>query len=552
MANKVTLTFAGDSKSLEGTFRNVGSQADQTRSRFDKLKTGAKVLSAAVLGGLAVAFKVGFGEMLDSQKVAAQTDAALKSTGNAAKVTAGHVADLAGELMKKSGVDDEVIQSGSNVLLTFTKIRNEVGAGNAIFDRATQSALDMSVALGTDMKGASILVGKALNDPVKGLTALGKSGIQFTAAQKESIKAMVDSGNTMGAQKAILKELEVQFGGSADAAGKTLSGQLNVAKQTFNNLAGSIVGAVIPAVLGITGVLIPLLGWFQQHETITTALVGVLAGLAATVWVVNAAVKAYTAVQLVLNAVLSANPIGLVIIAIAALAAGLIVAYQNSSTFRSIVKAAFDAVKVAADAVATAIGFIVTAIKAAWDSPVVGAIRLYYVTQFNLVKGAIQAVVDVIEMIVGAVKAANDSKALGAIKQAFGDTFSPIKDVINTVVDALKNVVSWFGTAISKVSSFIGKIKDIPGGGILDRFMADGGIVTTPTTAMIGEAGPEVVIPLTRPRRAQELLEASGLAGSGGGGGGPLVNVQHMTVRNSTDVYQVASQLGRQLAMAGA
>jgi len=550
MANKVTLTFAGDAKSLEGTFRGVGQEAEKTRGRFDKLKTGAKVLSAAVIGGLALAFKAGWDEMLDGQKVAAQTEAVLKSTGGVAKVTASDVDRLSGSLMKKSGVDDEVIASGANVLLTFTKIHNEVGAGNAIFDRATKSALDMSVALGTDMKGASILVGKALNDPIKGLTALGKSGIQFTQAQRDSIKAMVDSGNTMGAQKVILKELETQFGGSADAAGKTLSGQLNVAKQTFLNLAGSIVGAVIPAVLGITGVLIPLLGWFQKHQTVTTVLIGVLAGLAATVWVVNAAVKAYTAVQLVLNAVLSANPIGLVIIAIAALAAGLIIAYQKSDTFRAIVNAAFAAVKVAADAVKTAVMGIVTAVVAAWNSPAVGALKAFYVGQFNLIKGAVQAVIDVVELIIGAVKAANNSKVLDAIRQAFGNTFSPIKDVIVTVVDALKSVVSWVDTAIKKIGSFLSKAKSVAGKSGKDILgLAHGGIVTSPTVAMVGESGPEVVIPLTRPKRAQELMEATGL--SGGGGGMTVTFTGDMHVRESTDVDLVVSRLGRRMMMAG-
>lgn len=87
--------------------------------------------------------------------------------------------------MRQSGTDDELIQSGANLLLTFTNIRNEVGKSNKIFDQATQAALDVSVAFGKDMTSSSILVGKALNDPTKGVSSLTRVGVSFTAAQKD-------------------------------------------------------------------------------------------------------------------------------------------------------------------------------------------------------------------------------------------------------------------------------------------------------------------------------------------------------------------------------
>jgi hypothetical protein len=72
----------------------------------------------------------------------------LKSTGDAANVTAGHIGDLATAISNKVGIDDEEIQSNENMLLTFTNVRNEVGKGNDIFDQATKTVTDMSVALG--------------------------------------------------------------------------------------------------------------------------------------------------------------------------------------------------------------------------------------------------------------------------------------------------------------------------------------------------------------------------------------------------------------------
>src|SRR5436190_1026858 len=109
-------------------------------------------LSAVFAAGAVINFfKGAFNEAQEAAKVGKATEAVLKSTGNAAKVTAQQVSDLAGRLSELSGVDDEVIQSGENVLATFTSIRNEVGKGNDIFDQATASALDMSAALGQDL-----------------------------------------------------------------------------------------------------------------------------------------------------------------------------------------------------------------------------------------------------------------------------------------------------------------------------------------------------------------------------------------------------------------
>src|SRR6188768_2803829 len=104
----------------------------------------------------------------------------------------------------------------------------------------------MSVALGTDMKTSAMQVGKALNDPIKGLSRLTKVGVTFTDAQRAQVKAMQESGDMAGAQKVILAELTKEFGGSAEAAGKTLPGQLKILQQEFSNVAGALIGELIP------------------------------------------------------------------------------------------------------------------------------------------------------------------------------------------------------------------------------------------------------------------------------------------------------------------
>jgi hypothetical protein len=231
-------------------------------------KIAALAAGAAGIGAMVKTLQVGTAEFMEQQKVAAQTGAVLKSTGGIANVTAKQIGSLSTALMKKSGVDDEAIASGQNLLLTFTKIRNETGKGNDIFDQATVAMLDLSVAMGKDLNSSAILVGKALNDPVKGATALSRAGVQLTKGQKDQIEAFVESGRVLEAQKIILAELTTQFGGSAEAAGKTLPGQLNILKQTFNNLAGEIAAKFLPGLATAATKLVGFLNQFGKQPTL--------------------------------------------------------------------------------------------------------------------------------------------------------------------------------------------------------------------------------------------------------------------------------------------
>jgi hypothetical protein len=222
------------------------------RSESKMSKFGAVAKGAALGAGVAVAYglgkvaKIGWDEFNQGQKVAAQTNAVLKSTGGVANVTAKQVEELGDQIMRKTGIDDEQIKAGQNMLLTFKNVRNEMGKGNDIFTQATKLTTDFAVATGTDMVQANVMVGKALNDPIRGLTALTKKGVTFTEQQREQVKRLVESGQTMKAQKIILRELATEYEGSAEAVGKTLGGQINILRERFNNWAGDMVAKAIP------------------------------------------------------------------------------------------------------------------------------------------------------------------------------------------------------------------------------------------------------------------------------------------------------------------
>lgn len=249
-SRRLEVEIVGDASS----FKRALGQSEKQTSRFGgALKSMAKVGllagGAAGVGGLFAVVKTGIGEFKESQKVTAQTRATIKSMGAQSWTSAKQIEQLGSRIQGYSGVSDEAVRSGANLLLTFKNVRNEAGKGNDVFDKATALMTDMSVALGQDMKSSSIQLGKALNDPIKGVTALQRVGVSFTAAQKEQIAAMVESGNTMGAQKLILGELESQFGGSAKAAGETFGGQINLLKENFADFSGELVGKAMPTLI---------------------------------------------------------------------------------------------------------------------------------------------------------------------------------------------------------------------------------------------------------------------------------------------------------------
>jgi hypothetical protein len=241
--------------SLDDTTARVStttSGADKTTSRFRSTLSGigrtVAYSSIPVFGLLAYEVTKSVNAYREAAKVGDQTNAVIKSTGGAAKVSAKEVARLSETLSLKTGVDDEEIQSGANMLLTFKNIRNEVGLGNNVFDQSVEVLNDMSSAMGKDMKSSAIQLGKALNDPVAGMSALSRVGVQFDEATQKRIGRLVKQGKTLEAQKVILRELTSEFGGSAKAQHDAVD-KLGVA---WENLEEKLGEAVYPILKDVT------------------------------------------------------------------------------------------------------------------------------------------------------------------------------------------------------------------------------------------------------------------------------------------------------------
>ena len=226
----------------------------QAKKAFKEVDKSTQTLKKAALGlGAAIGIRQLGRQMFSAVDRAEEmssayaiTEQIVKQTGGTANLTAKEIKNLSREQSLLTGVDKALVTEGNNVLLTFKNLRDEVGAGNDVFTRTSASMLDMAAVMGTDAKSAAVQLGKALNDPIANLGALGRAGVQFTDQQKEQIKTMVASGDLLGAQRIILDELESQFGGtaaaSADATDKIANG--------FKEVQEAIGSALLPLVEG--------------------------------------------------------------------------------------------------------------------------------------------------------------------------------------------------------------------------------------------------------------------------------------------------------------
>lgn len=256
MAEKVEVLITGKDE-LSGVLGGLTSGL----MKFGNIGLGLAAGGLAVLGaGLVGVGKIlgdSVQEAMEAQNVLSQLNQVIESTGGIAGVTAEQATNLASELQKVTRFSDETIIGGENLLLTFTNI------GKDVFPLATETMLDMSQALGQDLKGSAIQLGKALQDPIMGVTALRRVGVNFTEEQKELIKTLVETGRLEEAQAIILKELQVEFGGSARAAGETFAGQLDILKNRFSEIKETIGMKLMPVLTNLFG---KLSDWLSSPE----------------------------------------------------------------------------------------------------------------------------------------------------------------------------------------------------------------------------------------------------------------------------------------------
>jgi hypothetical protein len=211
------------------------------------LKASVALGSAAAVAGVAAFGKASIDAAQESVVAQSRLRNVFSSMGDKTGQATDAAIKYASALQSQTAIEDETIMAAQAKLATFGKVSDVTARQAGIFDRATKAAADLAATGFGSMESNSIQLGKALQDPVKGIAALGRAGVTFTAQEKARIKTLVESGKQTEAQKLVLGAIEKQVGGTA-AATATASDKMKVA---FGEVQESIGGALLPVVSAV-------------------------------------------------------------------------------------------------------------------------------------------------------------------------------------------------------------------------------------------------------------------------------------------------------------
>jgi len=616
----VTVSVLADTKRFSSGMKKVANDTG-----LSKLASAGKKAAKAVMIGVGAALAgatVITKKLIEAGERAGTANARIANItksmglfGDQADKVSGRVTKLADAIARQTGVDQNSIKVTAAKLMTFKHVAATADQVGGHFDRATKAAVDLAAAgFGTAETNAAQL-GKALNDPIKGINALARSGVSFTEAEKAKIRALVESGELHKAQAIILDALETQVGGTAEATANATD-RMKVAwsqAQEFlgqkllpilDKVAAWFVDIVVPAIEDfgqrlatyLKPKLDALAEWFRNEglprlrefvEWVKREIVPRLREFGATVarvllprvralvewvtkklipglrdaiaWVVRnkdwlgalavavvtvvAAMKAWqialaawraavliaTAVQGAWNAVMAANPIGLIVLALAGLVAGLTYFFTKTETGKKVWQALTKALKTGWDAIKgyfeagwavikTALGKAWAFIKKVWGYSPLGLI----VSNWDKIKRAFSAGVDKVREWLATAQAIirkvwsysplslitkNWDKITGffrglptKLKSGLATVkdkiTAPFKEAFNAVARLWNNTL---GKVEFQVPSWVPKMGGKGWGFPKIPMLASGGILTRPTLFLGGEGGePEAVLPLSK------------------------------------------------------
>lgn len=486
---------------------------DETKAGFADAEKGASSFGSKVARGAKVAtgalVALGGGAMYVTGKAeearVAQNNLAnsLENAGYGAATE--RAAAYADELEKQLAIDGETIKVSQAKLATFESLAATADQAGGAFDRATVAAQDMAAKGLGSAESQAIKLGSMLENPIANLGKLKRAGVEFTDAEQDRIKTLVESNRLGEAQDMILDKVESKFAGAAEAT-KTNGAAMGLA---FENITEALGAGLLPHMDKLTAIVQASAGFVAEHSNVVMVAAGVLAGLAVTVIAVHAAITTYTAVtavitaatkgwtiaQKALNFAMKMNPIGLVVTAIMLLVGALILAYKKSDTFRRIVDGAFRGVQKAAK-------FAFDWVKDNWPlllAIITGPIGLAVLA----ISKNKDKIVGFFRAIPGGVEKAFKGLA-GMISSPFTSAFASVKSLWNSTVGGFGfTVPDW----VPGVGGNSFHIPEMARGGIRGGY------------AIVGERGRELV---RLPQGSSVIPNGtteSMLAGGGGNGG---------------------------------
>ena len=636
----ILVTLLGNATQLKAELASAQTATAKANGGFAKISKAAGVAGLALAGGLTVGLVKSVQAADDAQQATARLDAAFKASHVSAKKFAGGIDDAEGKARKLGFSNTDVKNSLGSLIIATHDGSKAIKDLSVAQDVARFKHVDLATATKTltmAMAGSQRAV-KQLGINVPKVTstydALKETfGKSISPAEKLALAHAKITDKMLTSQK-VIDTVKDKLHGQAKAFSDTAAGGMAQFHAQLEDVAEKIGTALLPALTSVATALASGAAFFSKHTTLAKGLVIGLGALAAVLLAVSVATKLYaagqaivtaatgawTAAQWLLNLALEANPIGIVVIAIAALVAAMVILYTQSDTVRGIINdikdavlpalsTAFGAVKTAAEtafgfitntivpalktafngakttvetvgtAIGTAVGGIKTAVdtalgfitdtvipnlRTAWSSiqPVIDPLLTFFAGPFKVALDTVKGVINVVKDLLNG----DFSKAWTDIKATVKKVFDDIDKALDGVPGKLLAFAKTIGTSAIKageaivtgilsglgglLAALIGAVQGAvtsalatvtgglispgsgdskgiikgSGGGFKVGQHAAGGIFTKPTLGIIGEAGPEAVIPLSR------------LSG-GGGSGDVYVNV-YGWVGNDQDIAE--------------
>jgi hypothetical protein len=346
--------------------------------------------------------------------------------------------------------------------------------------KANQIAMDLSRATGNDLAGSAKLVELAMEGNGRALKQFGIN-----------LKDGLSPGEA-------LNELQQKLAGTAQDYVNTPWGQLDVAKAKTQELSATLGNALIPVLMNflqaVTPIITKLTEWADAHPKLTTFIlitIGVVGLLALAVSGIAAAVSAAITIFFALSTVLSAAAVVIGAVGLPVIALGVLV----------------------------------------------GVLAYLWITRWNEIKGGVQVV---LEFLSNLFTTWSDN-----ITKLWTNLWNTISGIVNNILSAISRVTSGVSSIAGSVGGAVSGVAGNVGGAFQNvvHAFASGGIVTGPTLALVGEAGPEAIIPLSAFAGGPGLTGA----GRGGGAGSVVVNILGGNYLDSNGATMIANAIGKQI-----
>lgn len=403
-----------------------------------------------------------------------------------------------------------------------------------------------------DMPNAMKILTNALNDPVAGINQLiRQAGVDLPAATVTMIENMAKVGNTSGADALLIKAVSDQVGGMAQAVAGAPGAALTQLQNKMGALGTQVGNDLLPDLDKLAQALIPVItaitNWAEEHPKLTEAIV--IGTVAFTAFLAVASI-----IAIIVAAVGSSVALAMVVIS-GAIAVFLAWALPNWKTFWNDFQTVTQvAAQILADIIEFALNLIMAAVYV-FQEIVTGTFKLIWDIISGVATDEWNAIISV--LTVGfKLGEALFTAAKTYLPEIWSDTWNTISNIVTNIWNTITNTVkAGVDSVISAINAFINALDaihisipsiSIPGTKLATPavnlgfsipdipMLAEGGFVTQPTLALIGESGPEAVIPLS---------------GSGAAGGQQIVvNINGgIFPADQSSIRQIANMIAAQI-----